>query len=272
MIVMSDLHVVFTPSGANSLRQALKIAGRGDEIISAFDDYSFGPIDPPDSRLRTKWVENQLGWTGWDIASQTEQFWHKSLSRDYRKIAWLSRRSAMEYAGFLEWLRRLGDEPCDVIDLTDLKVSRHLVHGPAPQASFAVSLAGLFENEITDNHLFDRAEKLEAETRNRYQALWKQLRTENAPLRVLADNRLVSAPLTFFDELLIAHATNHWRKVAMIVGSVLASQMDDCIYQSGDFFLATRVAALVESGRLELQGKSALDMRHTEVRLPEKRS
>jgi hypothetical protein len=265
------LHVVFTPSGAHSLREALMIVGRDDEVISSFDNYSFGPIDPADMASRAKWVEDELGRTDWDVAAQTEQFWRKSLSREYRKVAWLSRRSAMEYAGFLEWLRQLGDDPCDVVDLTELKVLRHPEQGPSPQATFAVSLAGLSPNEISNNDLFDRAEKLKEEIRNRYQVLWKQLRAENAPLRVIADNELASAPITFFDELLMSYARDYWRKVAMVVGSALVSEMDDCIYQTGDIFLAARVAALVESGRLELQGKSALNMRYSEVRLPKRR-
>jgi hypothetical protein len=43
--------------------------------------------------------------------------------------------------------------------------------------------------------------------------------------------------------------------------------MDDCIFQTGDLFLAARVNALVGAGRLELQGRSALEMRYSEVRL-----
>jgi hypothetical protein len=60
----APLHVVFTPSGAGSLRQALADAGRDDQVISSFDNLSFGPIDPPDLLLRSKWVESELGWTG----------------------------------------------------------------------------------------------------------------------------------------------------------------------------------------------------------------
>ena len=65
------LHIVFTPSGAGSLRQ----------VVSFFDCLSFGPINPPDLSLRSKWVENELGWTGWDgIARYSETFWREALS------------------------------------------------------------------------------------------------------------------------------------------------------------------------------------------------
>jgi hypothetical protein len=36
----------------------------------------------------------------------------------------------MEYAGFLDWLWRLGDAPCEVVDLTDVTVSYFPEHGP----------------------------------------------------------------------------------------------------------------------------------------------
>jgi hypothetical protein len=43
--------------------------------------------------------------------------------------------------------------------------------------------------------------------------------------------------------------------------------MDDDVFQSGDILLAARLDALVESGRLEIQGKSALEMQNSLVRL-----
>jgi hypothetical protein len=264
MMTQPTLHVVFTSSGAESLRQALMDAGRDDQVIACLDNLSFGPINPPDSSLRATWVQDELGWTGWgDAAPEPERFWHEALSSNHRKVAWLSRRSAMEYAGFLEWLWRLGDDPCEIIDLTDLKVSRP----PMPE-TLAVSLGILAPKQINDHHLFEQAKTLPATARSEYHALWRQLRAENAPLRVLADNALVSAPISFFDSLVMSHVTEDWRKVARVVGQALYSQMDDCIFQTGDIFLAARVNALVEAGRLELQGRSALEMRCSEVRLP----
>lgn len=268
-MTQTTLHVVFTSSGGGCLRQALKDAGRDDQVIACLDNLSFGPINPPDSSLRAKWVENELRWTEWDVVTAlSEQFWHEALSPDHRKVAWLSRRSTMEYAGFLEWLWRLGDQPCEIIDLTDLKVFRGHEQGPPMPAALAVSLGILSPKHINDHHLFDQAKALPATARSEYRTLWRQLRAKNAPLRVLADDTLVSAPISFFDALVMSHVTDQWRKVARVVGHALYSQMDDCIFQTGDLFLASRINALVEAGRLELQGRSALEMRYSEVRLP----
>jgi hypothetical protein len=46
------LHFVFTASGAGCLVQALRKAGRNDQVITSADDLSFGPINPPDSSSR----------------------------------------------------------------------------------------------------------------------------------------------------------------------------------------------------------------------------
>jgi hypothetical protein len=44
--------------------------------------------------------------------------------------------------------------------------------------------------------------------------------------------------------------------------------MDHWICQTGDRFLAARINALAESGRVEIRGQSALDIFYSEVRLP----
>ena len=266
------LHFVFTPSGAGCLIQALRKAGRDDQVIASFDDLSFGPINPSDSSLRAKWVENELGRTDWnDIGSGSERLWDEALFPDNRKVAWLSRRSAMEYVGFLEWLRRLGDAPCEVVDLTEVKVSHRPEHGPPRSPRLAMSLGTLHPDTIRNDTLWNLAEPLQIGARGRYLELWRQLRSENAPLRVIDGDRLVSAPISFFDSLLMSYVTDNWQKVSRVVGQALVSRMDDCIIQPGDTFLAARVNALVENGRLEIRGKSALEILLSEVRLPRAR-
>jgi hypothetical protein len=260
-------HFVFTPSGAFGLDNALEAADRGDQVVTFFDDLSFGPINPPDSILRAQWVQNELGRDGWDeMTAESERGWDKALSSDYRRVAWLTRRSAMEYAGFLEWLWRLGDAPCEVVDLTEVKMS-YPEHGSRPPR-WAMSLGMLHHDKICSDKLWDLAEPLKMTERRRYRDLWQQLRSENAPLRVLDGDKLVSAPISFFDSVLMSYATVDWQKVAKIVGSAMVRQMDDWLVQTGDMFLAARINALAESGCLEIRGQSALEILYSEVRLP----
>jgi hypothetical protein len=262
-------HFVFTPSGAGCLVQALRKAGRDDLVVASFDDLSFGPIDPPDSSLRAKWVENELGNTEWhQHAAESERDWNEARFPGHRKVAWLTRRSAMEYAGFLEWLWRLGDAPCEVVDLTEVRVSYRPKDGPARPPCLAMSLGMLHHDKICSDKLWDLAEPLQETARGRYHGLWRQLRSENAPLRVSDGDRLISAPISFFDSELMSYVTDDWQKVSRVVGPAMVSQMDDDILQAGDMFLAARINNLAENGRLEIRGKSALEILHSEVRLP----
>jgi hypothetical protein len=261
------VHIAFTPLGAENLRGALRNAGRDDRVIGLSDDLRFGPIDSDDLSRRAKWIKNELGLTGWgDIAAESEWFWQQALSFDHRMVAWLSRRSAREYAGFLEWLWRRGDQRCEIVDLTDLQLPQFSEHGSvtAPVAD----LAQIVFEEIYDDDLFERTEVLSTTTHRKYQALWQQLRDENAALRILKSDALVSSPISFFDQALMSQASKNWRKVARVVGMTLHSEAEG---HASDLFLAARVNALVASGHLERQGRSAVDMRRCEVRLSQQR-
>lgn len=268
-MMQTMLHVIFTPSGAGSLNQALRNAGRDDQVVSFFDDLSFGPINPADSSLRAKWVENELGWTEWDdVTAQSERFWRDAL---FLRLS----RGRVAVAAICDGICRLSGMALAAGRCTlrsgrpdDLRIS---IRPPQPPV-LAVSVAALSPDQIRGNNLWDLAEPLQMRARDRYLDLWRQLRSENAPLRVIDGEKLLSAPITFFDSLLLSYAKPNWQKVAMVVGRTLASQVDESVFQTGDIFLAPRINALVESGRLEIKGKSALEMRFSEVRLPRARA
>jgi Domain of unknown function (DUF1835) len=169
--MLPALHVVFTKFGAAALREALQASGRNDAVVGFPDNLSFGPIDPADPKTRRRWVEKELGFTGWpatpeddgdngweDVPAKTRTFWNESLSPRHRKIAWVARRSAMEYAGSLEWLWRLGDPPCELIDLTEVKVFNRPRHASGRRLifpmgadvlsaeKFAPKISGIWQN------------------------------------------------------------------------------------------------------------------------------
>jgi hypothetical protein len=70
------------------------------------------------------------------------------------------------------------------------------------------------------------------------------------------------------DQLILARAQPHWRKVAYIIASIGHRDMNaptDEIYDA----LAARITALVKAGKLEAQG-DLTDWRASEVRLSQK--
>jgi hypothetical protein len=137
--------------------------------------------------------------------------------------------------------------------------------------SAAVCLAMLAPGQIVENGLLDSARPLPPAERQKYLALWERLRTENAPFRVLGEEGLQSAPISFFDRPLLSRVTADWQKIARVVGHVLADSADDARFQTGDLVLLSRMWALIDAGLLESRGDVS-NMRSGEVRLPNVRS
>jgi Protein of unknown function len=177
----------------------------------------------------------------------------------------------MEYAGFLDWLWHRGDTPCDLVDLSDVRISYPGDDGSTLQKTLLVSLGLLSPDTIAHNRLWDLAEPLRATERLRYRKLWDQLLSENAPLRVLDGDKLVSAPMTFFDDMLVSLITEDWQKATRIIGMAIAHEMDEEVLQSNDAFLASRLNAMGKDARLEVRGDPTRDIHLCEVRLAQAR-
>ena len=258
----STVHIVFSPMAAESLEAALRQAGREDRVACHRDNLAVGPIDPPDPRARAVWMDREL-----PVAEPNEErlpddaaFWNEALRQDVRKVAWMSRRSAPEYCAFLEWLWRLGERPCEAIDLTDMPVGNR-------RRAFLLGL--LDAEEIVDDGLIDRTKHLDATARAHYRSIWHRLRAENAPLRVVGPDGLQSAGLTYFDAQLMSFAKPSWQRAVRLVGEAMMESVGpemEPYFQAGDGILANRVVALVEARLLEARG-NLLNMRESEVRL-----
>jgi Protein of unknown function/Domain of unknown function (DUF1835) len=261
----STFHVLFDSSAVNSLAIALKAVGRFDRIIALDDDLSFGPINPPETEVRRKWIRNVLGDTSHDVAV-TENFWSEALAGSGRRIAWMSRRVAGEYAGFLEWLSRLGESPCEVVDLSEIVAVGAPEDEIGERLKLPPSLSLLTPEQVLKNALLDRAEILQWSALRQYLALWRQLQSEDAPLRVLVGSRLQSAPITYFDGYLLSNATKEWQRVSRLVGMTMAQWFEHSIYQTDELVFFARARALVDSGALRING-TVSDIQHADVRL-----
>jgi hypothetical protein len=251
---MPPLHVVFNPPAAAELRRALAQIGRDDRVVGLFDDLSFGPINPPDPGPRAQWMERELGWKGWEeVGDEVAAFWATALAHRGPRVAWMSRRSAQEYAGFLELVWRLGDSPCELVDLTEVTFTSTDKKSGEQRTWLAGSLGHLPAWRIVDANLLALPRALTPETRDALRSTWRVLRDENAALRVLRPNlKLISAPISFFDDQLLSKArADRWLKASRVVAETMASFYDDDLYQTGDLVLASRVHRLVETGRLQ---------------------
>jgi hypothetical protein len=222
--------------------------GRGD------DGRPFRPIDPPGGGLRAKWVDEVLGWD--EVEQQLEPFWSETLSEQRDRIAWVSRRSTMEFCGFLEWLRRNGERPCKVVDLTEVRFPSNGDSGP----EILAPVTGLIhDRQFSGARLWDLAAPLSSEARGAWRALWDRLWGENAPLRILSPDGLQSAPLDVFDAQILGCVGPDWGKAAPAIGRFLYESAYESfcpagVYQTSDLVAIARLAALIEAGKIEARG------------------
>lgn len=262
------LHVVFSDSAARLLRSTLRKVDPAGRVLAFPDDLSFGPIDPPDPQLRLKWMQQALGTQAkqWDwLPAKANAFWSIALSAPGRIVAWVSRRTAMEHAGFLEWIWRVGERRFDLIDLTDVDTEWELPDGTV-RIGRVMSLGLLDPNQIRTYDFLGHAQRLPPSFCERYHRIWQRLRAENAPLRIIRNEQLQSASITHFDELALACASERWLKVERVVAHALVEAWDDDGIQTSDVVLAGRIRALVESGKLEFRG-DPMDWPNCEIRI-----
>jgi hypothetical protein len=94
------------------------------------------------------------------------------------------------------------------------------------------------------------------------------LRAENAPIRVLGDDGLVSAGIDHFDPLLLSLLTRHQLKAARIMGEASVAAFAGNIDAPAARFFAARLRMLAETG--QILGFGNLNRpRFSEVSLPD---
>ncbi len=225
-------------------------------------DLGLGPIASTEGRAGWFERESGLGWDGFD--GLRSGFRSAALAPGRRRTAWWSRRAAQEYRGFLESVWRLGDEPCDAIDLSDAPVACSGRDG-APG-----TLALLLPERVVESGLLDRAEPLDAGSRAALHGRRSRLQAEDAPVRVpMGSGGIVSAPLSFFDDAPVRDTADRWWPTARTVAEILGDFRETRLYRTGDLLPAARVHALAASGRIEMRGGNPRrGMADTEIRSP----
>jgi len=80
--------------------------------------------------------------------------------------------------------------------------------------------------------------------------------------------KLTEKEIEKIDDMILANAHSHWRKVARIVGTLMGS-LGDRYSEISIVFYVERIRALAEAGWLESQGDIS-HIRSSEVRLPQR--
>jgi hypothetical protein len=260
---MGTLHIAPGHSAGGSLRQAIRGAGRHEEVLFFRDDLSCGPIASEDVAVRVAWWMQFHG--DWETeAAPLKAFWERVATTDDRLVVWFGRYSALELAFFLAWADRLGERPYSIIDVTGLRLPSNRPDGsPAfSPPTFAVSIMP----EYLLRSLLGSERQVTTQEAEEARRQWRRLKIENAPFRVVTPAGLVSAPVDHFDSLLMEGVATEWRKVARVIGDTMGLTSEP-YFQVGDIMLLARVTALIGEGKLLAEG-DPWDMHSCRVRLP----
>jgi hypothetical protein len=259
---MKVLHVAPGDSAGGSLREALRLAGCQQEVLSFPDDLSCGPIAWGTSRERAAWWwhlhESRL-------EDDFEAFWLQVETTSKRLVVWFGRHSASELAFFLALADRLGERPYDIVDVTNLQGTFTRPDGTSGVAQ-PIGAVGIVPTDQLVLQL-KTARPISPQEASDAGRLWQHLRTQNAPLRVVTPTGLASAPIDHFDSSILEQAAQEWRSAAYVIGSTMAHNCEPYM-QVGDVMLLARLVALIEERKLLADG-DPWDMRACRVRLPD---
>jgi hypothetical protein len=265
---METLHIVPGLSAAGSLNAAMREAGRDDEVLAWPDDLSCGPINPADPDARAAWWNSFYcdGETGndWDIEQELNSFWDRVATTEKRIVLWTSAHCANELSFYLAWTDQIEDRPVTPIDVTGFRYPFTHRDGTVAQSGPAKSVSTINNDGL--RALLGSEQPVSIQRLSQARNRWRQLKAEDAPFRVITEDGLISAPVDYFDELLIRQAASEWRKTAYIVGAAMGSASEP-YFQVGDMMLLVRVVALVEQGKLLVEG-NPWKMQSSRVRLP----
>lgn len=264
------VHVAWGVSRAESVLDALRLQGCLVRVIALPGALNVGPIDHWNPGARRAWARANLrdddpsrDW------HEPEAPWTRATAPGIHPVYWVCLSDAVEHASFLAFVARMAGRPFDIVDATALDFTT--VGGVSP----IWSLGLLRPEEIVASGLYARRRPVSRAEGEAAATAWSRLQQENAPLRVVRDGHLVSAPLTYFDPILTAQARPDWELVVKLIGRTLNHlnfEVDPPGQGTGDELLFARVLALGEAGALEIRGAGpgmrAFEVRRTDTRSP----
>lgn len=260
------IHVAWGASRADSVRDALRLQGCEARVIALTRIWSLGPIEPFDKAVHRAWfaANTRADPEPSGAPADLEAPWTEATAKGVHPVYWVCLTDAFEHACFLEFASRMAGRPFDIVDATGLDVTT--ARGCWP----VWSLGQLRPEEIVTSGLLRRRRPFSRAESDAAVATWAQLRRENAPVRIVRDGRMVSAPLTHFDAALTAQAMDEPELLIKLIARTLhhlASASDQPEQGFSHELLFARALTLGETGALEIAGPGP-GMRDYKVRRP----
>lgn len=171
------------------------------------------------------------------------------------------------------WLDSTPDAQCGLLFLADLlktgQTEIHVVALPervTRQDNSIVEYRGwgevepqLYGSFLENETVLTKREVLDLAGR------WQLLKAENAPLRVVENGSVISADISYYDDLIRKEYPRDSCTIAQIIGAALGKQK----VLVGDVFIAKRIQHLIANGELVVSGKTGDGFYRTVVKRAE---
>jgi Domain of unknown function (DUF1835)/Protein of unknown function len=252
---MSTLHLTNGDVAAESLRIALRQAGRNDRVQALRDDLAVGPLLGSDTApyLRAEFWQRVLGDARRDCVREFDEqadVLAEIAAQPSPVIVWHA-----QSAGDQLMLRRvcyhLRDCPQRLHEVR-LTIGALTGSGAPRRADHATSI-GMFAPDLLKARLADAA-PIPLLRIGRLAVEWQTLKQANAEIRRWHDNMFASGSYAQLDAIILEHAASSWQPAARVAAKLMTADTGLLV---SDVIALWRLRELAASGRLRLRGDTA---------------
>jgi hypothetical protein len=254
---MSTIHLTNGDVAAESLRTALRDAGRDDRVHALRDDLAVGPLrgvdDAPDVRADF-----------WDRVSADTR---RDFLREFREQAAALESIARGEANLVVWH---GDSASDQLMLR--RVCYHLRNSPQRLNEVRLSIrdltdpgawahsrkdratsVGMFAPAVLQSRLPDAA-PISILRISRLALEWQEVKHANGETRRWRDNTFTSGSFAELDALIFEHVTEDWQPAARVAAELMTAELGFLV---SDSIVLWRFRELAATRRIRLRGDAS---------------
>jgi hypothetical protein len=252
---MSTIHLTNGDVAAESLRTALRAAGRDDRVHALREDLAVGPLRGIDDApvIRADFWDRVSTDTRRDFLQElrdqaaaldniangesTLVVWHGESGADQltlRRVCYHLRNSP----------QRLSEVRLSIRDLTDPGAWAHSRRDRATSV-------GMFAPAVLQSHL-PHAAPIAVLRISRLALEWQEVKQANGETRRWRDNTFTSGSFAELDALLLEHATGNWQPAARVAAELMAADLGFLV---SDVIVLWRLRELAATRRIRLRGE-----------------
>ncbi|TAL96939.1 MAG: DUF1835 domain-containing protein [Paraburkholderia sp.] len=254
---MSTTHLTNGDVAADSLRDALRRAGRNERVLALKDDLAVGPLrgvdDAPD--VRADFWQRVYGDVERDFLGEFDEqaaMLATVVSEHSHIVVWHA-QSAADQLMLRRVCYHLRDAPQR---LNEVRLSIHDLIDPGAWAHSRKDQAtavGMFAPDVLEAQLACAA-PISVLRISRLALEWQNVKQANGETRRWRDNVFVSGTFGELDAVILAHTHDDWQPAARIAAQLMTT---DVGFLVSDRIALWRFQELAAAGRIQLRGDAS---------------